>query len=444
MVREIEFEFREDTAGGGSFVAAGNVLGTLRDHINRGELEPAAKLLASCTNTLGEELLADVLAGASTRAMRATGEVFALARDYRRSAICSERVGDLERASALYEAAYDYDKAIALRLQGGNKLKAAELCDRQGQSARAGELYYEIGEFLRAAESWERAGALLNAGKLYVKAAQWERALEVLQGIGADSPDFFGAAFLLGQLQERSGAAELAAQHYAAALRGRPLDAQSVEVYYRLASLLGKMGAVDKARQLFTRIAAFKPGFRDVAAQLGALGNATEKAPPSLSLDDAATAKHASVIAVDPDFEYVRALPLFEQLSLDELKVVRGELQRLAFRPGETIIKQGSPGASLFIVLRGNVQVSMRAPSGVTQVLAELGAGAHLGEMSLLDDAPTSADVIATSEVATFRLSRERFAQLLAANERIALRFYRAFAGDLAQRLRETNRKLQA
>ncbi|MCK5690972.1 cyclic nucleotide-binding domain-containing protein, partial [Myxococcota bacterium] len=150
------------------------------------------------------------------------------------------------------------------------------------------------------------------------------------------------------------------------------------------------------------------------------------------------------VVGVDPDFEVLQKLPLFQELSLSELKIIRQSVERAQFAPGSYLIKQGKAGTALYIILKGKVAVTAQAPDGTETLLVTLGPGVHVGEMALIDDGPTSANVKAIEPVLAFKLSRQRFEETLHTHDRIALRFYRSFVGDLVKRLRETNKKLIA
>ena len=74
-------------------------------------------------------------------------------------------------------------------------------------------------------------------------------------------------------------------------------------------------------------------------------------------------------------------------------------------------------------------------------ILAKLGPGSPLGEMSLFDDAPTSAKVVAETTVKSFVMTRERFHRLLSGSDKLALKIYRVFMNTLAERLRSTSRE---
>ncbi len=74
---------------------------------------------------------------------------------------------------------------------------------------------------------------------------------------------------------------------------------------------------------------------------------------------------------------------------------------------GRKVLERGKPNAHLWIVVSGSCEVR----DGAT-VLATLGAGAGVGEMSLLNSAPAVADVIAITPTALLRLSRDRFREV--------------------------------
>lgn len=95
----------------------------------------------------------------------------------------------------------------------------------------------------------------------------------------------------------------------------------------------------------------------------------------------------------------------------------------------------------LILIASGKVEVQKISSQGEKQVLAHLEEGAHLGEMSLLDDSPTSARVVALTPVKTFRIPRDPFRAILAEDDRIAAKIYRSFAQTLMDRLRQTKER---
>jgi len=83
------------------------------------------------------------------------------------------------------------------------------------------------------------------------------------------------------------------------------------------------------------------------------------------------------------------ATPL-DQETIEYLRQDGGEM---VFPADEVIIRRGDPGDAVFIILEGQVEVRLRAADGRHLSLATLGPGEMFGELSVLRNAPASADV---------------------------------------------------
>jgi CRP-like cAMP-binding protein len=99
---------------------------------------------------------------------------------------------------------------------------------------------------------------------------------------------------------------------------------------------------------------------------------------------------------------------LFEGLSKRHLRRVAKLARIRRFASGSTIVRAGDAGSSFFVVLDGTARVV--PASGRAR---RLGVGDCFGEMSLLDGAPRSADVIAEGEVLALMIGRSAFGKLL-------------------------------
>jgi len=127
----------------------------------------------------------------------------------------------------------------------------------------------------------------------------------------------------------------------------------------------------------------------------------------------------ASMIEVD----------LFAPLTATERDSLASCLRRAAYGSGEEIIRQGERGDSLFVILRGLVEV--RVASGEEQeVVNTLGAGRIFGEMSLLTGAPRSATVRAVDDVEVVPVTAEAFRRIVAGNPAVL----EAVAGVVSRR----------
>ena len=81
-------------------------------------------------------------------------------------------------------------------------------------------------------------------------------------------------------------------------------------------------------------------------------------------------------------------------------------IRRQSYKTGEPIFHVGAPGHSMMVILRGTVRVSLPSPRGRTIILADLGVGDVLGEVTLLDGRGRSADATAMTNCSLAVLER--------------------------------------
>lgn len=130
-------------------------------------------------------------------------------------------------------------------------------------------------------------------------------------------------------------------------------------------------------------------------------------------------------------------MPLFSRLQERELLRVMQVADVLEFKPGEEVVREGDRGDELFIVLDGVVQI-LRGE----QVLSEVGAGEHFGEMALIRSSPRSATVKAVEASDLISLRRRDFFEILRKEPELAVKLLWQFLGVLADRLDQTSRDL--
>jgi MFS family permease len=140
---------------------------------------------------------------------------------------------------------------------------------------------------------------------------------------------------------------------------------------------------------------------------------------------------------------FLKSVPLFTGLSLDDLLSVDQALGHEDYLDGEAIMRQGDTGTTLYILAGGTASVRLGGTSADAadgKEVARLSAGDFFGEMSLFDDQPRSATVMALTDAAVLTLERDRFSTLVLQRPEVLLHICRMFGN----RLRETNRKLLA
>lgn len=136
--------------------------------------------------------------------------------------------------------------------------------------------------------------------------------------------------------------------------------------------------------------------------------------------------------------ELLRRVPLFEHLSDTQAISLVGALEKRRFKRSEYLVEVGQKSNMLFVILSGTVNVLVTNPVGKELVLATLGVGDCIGEMSLLDNQPHSATVVAASQVDVLVLTRDGFNSCIQHNAQMSVAVMRG----LVTRLRKANLKI--
>lgn len=113
-----------------------------------------------------------------------------------------------------------------------------------------------------------------------------------------------------------------------------------------------------------------------------------------------------------------------------------GSRRRVA--PGAELIRQGTRIDTIYIVLEG--ALSVLTGNGVK--LAEIGSGDILGEMSLVDSGLTAASVRVDQPALVLAVPKAILQDKLNTDAQFAARFYRALSLFLADRMRNTIRRM--
>jgi CRP-like cAMP-binding protein len=126
--------------------------------------------------------------------------------------------------------------------------------------------------------------------------------------------------------------------------------------------------------------------------------------------------------------------------GLDQIELQRfGELTREKFYPrGSVILFENDPGDSLFVVRQGRVKVVLIGEDGREVILGVLGVGEHFGELSLIDDRPRSAHVIAMDDSHLLVLRREDFRKRVESSPAVAW----SLLTEMSRRLRRADEKI--
>jgi CRP-like cAMP-binding protein len=134
----------------------------------------------------------------------------------------------------------------------------------------------------------------------------------------------------------------------------------------------------------------------------------------------------------DPYVDALGSVPLFSACSRKELALVAKQGVRQSVAAGEVLVKEGSAGAELSVILEGTARVERHGKK-----VATLGPGSFFGDLSLLDRAPRNATVIAVTPIELIVLHQRAFDELLATGPGLA----KKLLTGLARRLRQEDAK---
>jgi CRP-like cAMP-binding protein len=104
----------------------------------------------------------------------------------------------------------------------------------------------------------------------------------------------------------------------------------------------------------------------------------------------------------------------FHKIPPANIQAIFMRMQRVDYRAGEVIIKQGDEGDYFYVVVKGRCAVTRETPLNREGIkLAELGMGDTFGEEALISDAKRNASVAMTTDGTLMRLAKQDFRTLL-------------------------------
>jgi CRP-like cAMP-binding protein len=131
---------------------------------------------------------------------------------------------------------------------------------------------------------------------------------------------------------------------------------------------------------------------------------------------------------------------IFASLHPAQLSTLAAGAQKLRYQRGECFVEQGVADQTLYVVITGKASVVAWDTKGQDMILATLGPGDTIGEMSILDGKPSSANVVAEVQTDVLVLSQQALLQCLKNNHDAALCMMR----NLVARLRKADEKIKS
>jgi CRP-like cAMP-binding protein len=132
----------------------------------------------------------------------------------------------------------------------------------------------------------------------------------------------------------------------------------------------------------------------------------------------------------------------FEKFEPSELKLLAKHFKAYRVSAGVTIFRERDKNSYLGVLAKGRICVYKDDSNDECKLLGLITEGRIFGEISVIDDLPYSATLIAETDSIILLMSRESFRQCIADNSIFGVRLLKLVARLLCSRLRSTSGKL--
>lgn len=141
--------------------------------------------------------------------------------------------------------------------------------------------------------------------------------------------------------------------------------------------------------------------------------------------------------------ETLQSIPLFHDLTPKELRILGQAVHVRTYDTGEPVFVETEPGAGMYAIRSGRVDIVLQHRSENRLILAELKAGDFFGEMALLGDSTRSATAIARERSELIGFFHPDLTEILNLHPSMGAKISLSLAKTLAERLRYTNAQLR-
>ena len=125
----------------------------------------------------------------------------------------------------------------------------------------------------------------------------------------------------------------------------------------------------------------------------------------------------------DTKVDALKQAPLFSGLSKKELAELATHAEDLEVAEGQTIVREGEIGHEFFVILEGEIEVTVGGKHVATR-----GGGDFVGEIALLEETKRTATVTAKTPLHVMVLTRQDFRRLVDNNPSVESKVMHALA----------------
>ncbi len=136
-------------------------------------------------------------------------------------------------------------------------------------------------------------------------------------------------------------------------------------------------------------------------------------------------------MSLEQEVELIRQFPIFSKIQPAMQKLLCFSSERLTYDAGQVMFNAGDAGDAAYIVIDGEVEISVPTPAGPI-IVNTLGRNEILGEIAIFGDVPRTATAKATSKLETLKISKDLFIKVIRENPDAAIELIKILAGRLA------------
>lgn len=146
-------------------------------------------------------------------------------------------------------------------------------------------------------------------------------------------------------------------------------------------------------------------------------------------------------MSLEQEVELIRQFPIFSRIQPAMQKLLVFSSERLSYDAGQVMFNAGDMGDAAYIVIKGEVEISVPTPGGPI-VVNKLGRNDIIGEIAIFGDVPRTATAKALTALETLKISKELFAKVIRENPDAALELIRVLAARLANTTNQLSRTM--
>lgn len=127
----------------------------------------------------------------------------------------------------------------------------------------------------------------------------------------------------------------------------------------------------------------------------------------------------------------LRQVPLFSGIEPAKLKLLAFTSDRVSYRDGQDLFRQGDEGDAAYVILSGEADIIVDSDAGPITV-AHVGPNSIVGEIAILCDVSRTATVRARGPVETLRIRKDHFLRMLREFPEMTIEIVRVLANRLS------------